>query len=442
MQEQELFNNYEIKTWEFNPRIYKILAGSVAFNILALAIVAQSNLLTTKGCDSPLVGKVCSVIDTVVFGGTILATDAGYVDDPYTKTELTENDEVTWVNVADKLKYPEGYFALANPELAAQQQLAEGGFPTDIPGIPNPIPSTGGGSLLETPQQLPPATNDVLDGNLPSSPLSSNPSPAKPYRPKPMRTPKIPKESPSTLPKLNPDPTTQAEVNPDNPTVKEQTPLVSDPAKGPTINKKPLKDFAANVKTKYRKKEIDLTQNFTVVADGILTKEGKLDVSVDKRTRKPKTQITKAEGDERMIELAKEAMAALGDSGWLLYLSQEGVEKVNFSITQDNENLIVRVVSDQPSKERAATVSSKLNGIIQAALIADKNGLVKLGEDEKVLLSSARVASEEKLFVLNLVLPKPVAQEMITRKLNEEDKPETKPSSTAQIKEKSAPAGK
>lgn len=440
MQEQELFNNYEIKSWEFSPRIYKILAASAVLNILALVVVAQSNLLTTKGCDSPLVGKVCSVIDTVVFGGTILATNAGYVDDPYSKTELTENDEVTWVNVADKLTYPEGYFALANPELAAQQQLAEGGFPSDIPGIPNPVPSTGG-SLLDTPQQLPPDTSNVLEGNLPSSPISSNPAPSKPYRPTPVRTPKVRQDSPSNLPKLNPDPTTQAEVDPKNPTVDGQTPLKTDPAKGPEINKKPLKDFAANVKTRYQKKEVDLSQNFVVVADGVLTKDGKFDVSLDKRTRKPKTQITKTEGDARMIEIAKEAIAALGDSGWLLYLAQEGIEKVNFSITQDNDNLIVRVVSDQPNKERAATVASKLNGLIQAALVADKNGLVKLGEDEKVLLSSARVVSEEKLFVLNLALPKPLAQEMITRRLNEEDKPETKPSSTAQIKEKTAPSG-
>ena len=59
MQEQELFQSYEVKNWDFNPRVYKILAVSAIFNVLALFIVGQTNLLTTKGCDSPLVGGVC-----------------------------------------------------------------------------------------------------------------------------------------------------------------------------------------------------------------------------------------------------------------------------------------------------------------------------------------------------------------------------------------------
>ena len=49
MQEQELFQSYEVKNWDFSPRIYKILAASAIFNVLALLVVAQTNVLTTKG---------------------------------------------------------------------------------------------------------------------------------------------------------------------------------------------------------------------------------------------------------------------------------------------------------------------------------------------------------------------------------------------------------
>ena len=44
MQEQELFNNYELRNWDFSPRIYKILAASAIFNVLALLIFAQTNM--------------------------------------------------------------------------------------------------------------------------------------------------------------------------------------------------------------------------------------------------------------------------------------------------------------------------------------------------------------------------------------------------------------
>src|SRR5688572_11648326 len=98
MQEQELFQSYEVKNWDFSPRLYKILALSAIFNVLALLVVAQSNLLTTKGCDSPLVGGVCQVLDTIYLGGSVLATSSDYVNNPdYDKTEL-ENAEIVWVD--------------------------------------------------------------------------------------------------------------------------------------------------------------------------------------------------------------------------------------------------------------------------------------------------------------------------------------------------------
>ena len=63
--EPDLFRNYEIKNFELSPRLYKIFAASAIFNVMALLIFAQGNLLTRKGCDSPMVSKVCQVLDTV-----------------------------------------------------------------------------------------------------------------------------------------------------------------------------------------------------------------------------------------------------------------------------------------------------------------------------------------------------------------------------------------
>src|SRR5690606_23470543 len=83
-----LFNNYEIKTWEMSPRLYKILAASAIFNILAVVVIAQSNLLTMKGCDSPFVGRVCQVLDTVYVGAVLFGTERDYVDVEYDRIDL------------------------------------------------------------------------------------------------------------------------------------------------------------------------------------------------------------------------------------------------------------------------------------------------------------------------------------------------------------------
>ena len=447
MQEQELFQSYEVKNWNFSNRIYKILAFSAVFNILALLIIGQTNLLTTKGCDSPLVGKVCQVIDTLYVSGKILTTDSTYVSDPYTPTELTENDEITFVNVADKLYYPEGYFGLSNPELA--QLNPDESFPTntdgfqDIPGIPNP--TTGGGGLMNQKQELPPANSGGIIGDLPTSPYGTvngnNPTTKFPKNQKVNRqkNPTIPGNvSPNKLPTFKkPDITADKDNTDKENKDPNQTPVKNETVPGVVINKIPLKKLASDFKAKVEKKEVDLTQNFTVVADGVLTKEGTLDVTIDKKTKQPKSRILKSEGNAQMIEVAKQAIEAIGDSGWLGYLRAQGIEKINFTVVQDNDNLQVIITSDLATPERANTVSSGIGGVISAALLLDKNGIKKLGEDEKVLLSNAKTAvnpANTKQFVLNFVLPKATAQEMITRKLNEPEKPEdTKAQSTAPV---------
>ena len=450
MQEQELFQGYEVKNWDFSPRIYKILAASAIFNVLALLVVAQTNLLTTKGCDSPLVGGVCQVLDTLYVGGTALTNTGDYVDADYTKTEL-EDAEIIWFDRtgAEKFRYPENYYALSNPELAAMNTPTEinGGspFPENIPGMNNPgipNPTIGGGAdLLSKPQELPKPNKDATIGDMPDSPfvIDENPTVTKPgnnRRQRQRKYPNINQKSPNKLPNLDGTQTANTE-NKDpknvNPTA-EKVPEV-------VINKKPMKDLASLVKTKYEKKEVDLTQNFKVVAEGVLTKEGKLDITPDKKTKQPKSRILTKEGNAEMTDIASQAITAIGDSGWLSYLRNQGVDKINFTVVQDNDNLQVIITSDLPTPERANTVMSGISGLISIALSLDKGGMKKLGEDEKLLLSTAKVAvnpENTKQFVLNVVLPKATAQDMITRKLKEPQDPSTEPKpngNTGQIKD-------
>ena len=171
------------------------------------------------------------------------------------------------------------------------------------------------------------------------------------------------------------------------------------------INRKPLKDFAASVKGK----NIDWTKPFLVEAETVLTKEGFFD----------KTKFTKTEGDAETVEAVKQAFEAVGESGWFGYLSQQGIKEIKIAAAQTSENFSVSIVSEQLTVARANTISSGMNAVVTFALMADKNGLKKLGDDEKKLLNATRVTTQEKTVNINVSLAAGDFQEMVRRGLSE-----------------------
>jgi hypothetical protein len=227
-------------------------------------------------------------------------------------------------------------------------------------------------------------------------------------------------KSPDKLPTLTDD--QNATVNGGKPKAeKTPKPQTSEAVAEVEINKKPLTDLAEMVFAKMNAKEIDLAQPFTVQMVGTLTKEGRFDVTKDAKTKLPKSGFVKADGDAKMVEVVRQAMEALGDSGWLGYLRNLGVEKVNFTLVQDDQNLRAIIVSDFPNQDQANRVSSGFRGLVQTALLLDKSDVKKLGEDEKTLLNSAKVTSEGKNFILNVAIPKADAQALIQKKLKESE---------------------
>ncbi len=455
MQEQnkELFESYEIRSWEFSPRIYKILGASVLVNLLFLFVAGQTNL-TRKGCDSPFVSHICQVLDAVYVGSTLLGTDDSYVSKEYVKNEL-EDADITYIDVSSDtppLKYPEGYFALANPnEFAAMQNTDFSMMPTDMNGFPaNPTVSNGA-DLMNTPQVVPTPNDTAVKGKIPDSPFSfggTNPiAKIPPYRPGKIRNyiPKIPKivnESPKTLPsdeelagKTKAAKDAKDKVAKDKTETKasntNQPPVGSDAVTAIEINKKPLEDFADTVLDKtaaQNKKKIDLTKPFMVVMDGLISKDGKF--------VREKSKYVKLAGDQEMIDVAKSAIEAIGNSGFLGYLRNLDVEKINFTLIQDDQQITAIIASDQKSPERANTLTSGFNGLIKGAFLLDAGGMKKLGDDEKVLLNSAKTSTKDKQFILNFAMPKKDAHEMINRNLEKEAKKreaeKNQPNSTAQ----------
>src|SRR5262249_14494593 len=125
------------------------------------------NLLTRKGCDSPITSTVCQVIDMAFVAETIFGTERDYVDQAYEKTSLKDAD-VTFVDVSNaepQLQYPEGYFALANPEQAAMLAALN----TSNNGYT--LPPVSPTDLLATKPVIPKKDPNAVEGEIPDSPL-------------------------------------------------------------------------------------------------------------------------------------------------------------------------------------------------------------------------------------------------------------------------------
>lgn len=404
--EGDLFHTYEIKTWEFGPRIYKILAMAAVGNLFALLVFGQTSLLTMKGCDSPLVGRVCEALDVVYVGAMIFGTDRDYVDQVYEKTDLGDA-EITFVdvsNVEPRVDYPLSFVDAVTGEIVPMFPQSAPLTDTDLafnnpnnfpPGIPYTPPITSGNSLLDTPANVPKANNDVLDGELPSSfnggTTGSTDKPRKPRQPKATPTPKVDDDtSAGNDPKVDP----------------------LDPAAKPAINKRPFVDLANNVNALLDKNQVNLDSAFLVNASGKLNKDGKLESLKF-------GQI--ASQDQKMVDVVKEAIAAINDSGYLQYLKDISGKDFNLMLQQDEFNISALVQSEMESETRARSISSALS---LAMSIAKK---AKSGEDadqndkdDLVLLENAKVEAIGKKVVIKFLVPKGTAMPMIRRKLAEQ----------------------
>lgn len=415
----DLFNNYEIKNWELSSRIYKILAVAGAFNLLALLIFSQTSVLTMKGCDSPLVGQVCQALDTIYVASALFGTDRDYIDAVYEKTDLGDA-EIMFVDVTGvtpPLSYPEGYFQLANPiEHQAMLDTANTdpfaldnqGFP---PGFSVTTPSTGS-SVIDTPPQYARPNPNIIDGDLPTykPPVASSP----PVQRKRSRGGRVVKTPPLDSVDGTPDDEKIAQVKP-SPTA-TPAPKV-DPTAAPNaydINKRPFVDLANNVNDLLDKKQVKLESPFVVNAQGKLTKEGKLD---------PKSfrwgEVTSA--DQKMIDVVKEAVEAINDSGYLQYLKEISGKDFNLMLKQDETSISAVVQSELESDLRARTMKGSLDLVIafaksrKSGAEADQND-----KDDLVLLENAKVETEGKKVVIKFNVPKEIALQMIQRKLAEQ----------------------
>jgi len=430
-----LFNDYELKGWQLGPRIYKIIGISALANILALLVFAQTSILTMKGCDSPLVGNVCRVLDTVYVGTLLFGTDRQMVDQDYEKTELADAD-ITYVDLTNvdtsKLEYPEGYFQIANPEQftvdPATGELAAtkpGEIAPGIPiGVPQTAPATSGSTLFDTKPNIPKKNRNVIDeSKLPNGIDDATAGGSNPIAKNTKGRKGVPEGGIKPNDPTSDDPTNNGTVGQNPASTPKPSPAADEPTQdrfGVYLNKRPTREFAEQALKQIDAKQVDLNTPFKITMKGTLGlgKDGKTTILKEPRLVLENGQTA---GDPKMLKFAQDAIIAFTDSGWFGYLSALSSKNVVIMLEQSDSGVVARITADQPDENSANMAANGLRGLLTGAQS------FAVDNDEKIFLQAAQPGADKKTFFVNFQLPKQIFTEMIQRKLAEQ-KASPKPS--------------
>jgi len=356
----ELFATFEVNREPRWPIISKLLAGSLAAHVLFAA-----GVLYIPGVRN-------------AFNLASLIADARFVDKPYEKTQI--GDDVQFVELtSNKFHYPEGYFALAgqtvvvppvapiSPQFIAQAPAVQPEF------APSPVSSP---SPTTTPAPTPPTTASPAET---IAQARVSPSPAQ----SPTMTAD---EAQTELEK------TAAQNNLDLPKENE-------------INKKAMKDFAAYAYDLKKQGKLDLNKPFEIIIEAELDQNGKL----------KNAKFTKKAGDANLVDLFGRMVAALNDSGFLVYLKPLDKDnpgsKVVFTVKQGESEVLATVESEASSVESARVLAK---GFQLALAIGAQS---RAGKDEEALLRNTSAEPVGKKIVFNFTMPRQAVVDLIKKQL-------------------------
>lgn len=358
----ELFTDFEVNKERRWPMVCWLLEGSLAFHLLVLAFILY----------------VPGVRDA--FNIAVLISDATFVDRDYQKTEI--GDDVQMVQLAsNKFRYPDGYFA----------SESQAGI------VPPPAPM-----VFAPPAQAVTSQSAPAPAALPSPSPSATPLPGA-------ATP------PSTIAQASPTPTAAAgqkagdqKQTPEEAQAELERTAASNKIELPKedeINKKALKDFAVFANEMKLQGKLDLDKPFEIVIEAELDEKGKL--------KDPR--FTKKAGDPNLVELFGQMVAALNDSGLLVYLQTINKDnpgsKVVFTVKQGESEVLATVESEASSDDSARFLTKGFN----LALVMGAKA--REGKDEEVLLRNTSAEQNGKKIIFNLTMPRQAVVDLIKKQL-------------------------
>jgi hypothetical protein len=316
--------------------------------------------------------------DTLNIAAIIASTK--FVDKDYEATQI--RDDVQLVQLSDKFRYPDGYFQFES-QLAAGQ--VPGQTPTPDPFAPRIISQASKESKVD-PEASPSPSPEVSASPAASPGASVSPSAAAVAQASPSPSPLTPDEAQKELEKT-------AEQN--NITLPEEN----------EINKKPLKDLAAQMNDLKNEGKLDLNKPFEIVIEAELNDQAKL----------INARFKKKEGDAILQDLFSRMVTALNDSGLLIFLRP---------ISNDNPGATVTITIKQGAKEVLASVESEASSAGSAVKLAkDYNNMLALGawsragKDEGELMKNSTATPDGKKVAVNFSMPRQTVVDMINKQL-------------------------
>jgi len=312
--------------------------------------------------------------DTVNIAALIASTK--FVDKDYQATQI--GDDVQIVKL-DKFRYPDGYFALE-----AQIEGQVPGQPAVDPFAARIISQAGSNRNVD-PQASPSPSPETSPSPGASPGASASPSAA------------VAQASPSGSPLTSEEAQKQLEKTAEQ----NDVPLPDENQ----INKKVLKDFAAYANDLKNQGKLDLNKPFEVVIEAELDDKGKL--------KNPR--FTKKVGDENLVDLFGRMVAALNDSGFLVYLQPISKDNPNatvkITVKQGEQEVLASVESEAASPERAESLAKALNALLVL------NAVSRAGKDEEVIMRNTNAAPDGKKVVVNFSMPRQTVVEMIKKQM-------------------------
>ncbi|HEY2962411.1 MAG TPA: hypothetical protein VGJ37_08365 [Pyrinomonadaceae bacterium] len=360
----DLFENFEVNRDSRWAILSRLIGASLVLHLVFLWLVIY----------------VPALRDTLNIAALIASTK--FVEKDYVGTQI--GDEVQLVQLTnEKFHYPEGYFAL-EAQIAGQ-----------LPGQA--------------------AANDPFAPKIISQWNSKEPDPEHTPSPSPEAS-----ASPKASPSASPAASAVAQASP-SPNANSNTQLSAEQAQKKLeetaaenklslpeenqINKKVLKDFAAYANDLKNQNKLDLNKPFEVVIEAELDEKGKL--------KNPR--FTKKAGDENLVDLFGRMVAALNDSGFLIYLQPISKDnpgaKVVITIKQGENEVLASVASETSSTTRAETLAKVLNTML--VLGADS----RAGKDEEVIMKNTSATPDGKRVLVNFSMPRQSVVDMIKRQL-------------------------
>ena len=335
-----LFDDFEVNREPFWPRIWWLVAGSGAWHLVLIVMIVM----------------IPPVRDA--FSLAALFSGPGFVDKSYKRTTIGDDAEIIEFTT-EKFHYPEGYF------LMDQQALpTPGQYPVAAPFRPRSF-------MQPTPSPLPSPTAAPAGSATPG--IAANGNKAGDGKP----SPSVDKE------------TEKAQKDLEEASKKTGIEL---PQEG-EINKAPFKDLAAYATQLRDGGKLDFDKPFEVSIDTSLDKDGKL----------VNPQVTRKSGDDNLIELAKHLVAAMNDSGILVYLKKINEDKpgtrVVFTIKQDNNEVTAIVETEVSTPDSASKLSRAF------ALMLAIGAESRKGKDEEPLLRKTLVEADTNKVRFKLALP-------------------------------------